>query len=67
MGFTHREARLAGRVREMEEQNYLLRHQLSLSQGQLMHVMRQALNNHTTDSPMVYKCTKVSRSASYGM
>lgn len=59
MGFTHREARLAGRVREMEEQNYLLRHQLSLSQGQLMQVMRQTVTNHTTDPPVLYKCTKV--------
>lgn len=58
MGFTRREARLAGRVREMEEQNYLLRHQLSLSQGQLMQVMRQVVSNHTTDPPAPSKCTK---------
>lgn len=59
LGFTGREAQLAGRVREMEEQNYLLRHQLSLSQGQLVQAMKQAVLNHTTESPIYYKCTKV--------
>jgi len=43
LGFNDREARLAARVREVEEQNQLLRHQLSLSQNQLMH----ALQTHT--------------------
>ena len=35
MGFTHREAKLAQRVREVEEQNQILHRQLSLSQNQL--------------------------------
>lgn len=61
LGFTGREAQLAGRVREMEEQNYLLRHQLSLSQGQLVQAMKQAVLNHTTESPTYFKCTKVSK------
>lgn len=36
LGFNGREARLAGRVREMEEQNQLLRRQLTVSQNQLV-------------------------------
>jgi hypothetical protein len=44
-GFTGREARLAGRVREMEEQNQLLRRQLSISQSHLVAAMRSS--NHT--------------------
>lgn len=58
LGFNGREAQLAGRVREMEEQNYLLRHQLSLSQGQLVQAMKQVVLNNTTEFP-IYKCTKV--------
>lgn len=46
LGFTGREARLAGRVREMEEQNQLLRHQLSISQSHLVAAMRNS--NHTS-------------------
>lgn len=45
LGFTGREARLAGRVREMEEQNQLLRRQLSISQSHLVAAMRTS--NHT--------------------
>ena len=45
LGFTGREARLAGRVREMEEQNQLLRRQLSISQSHLVAAMR--ISNHT--------------------
>ncbi|KAI0217770.1 LARGE xylosyl- and glucuronyltransferase 1 [Lamellibrachia satsuma] len=41
MGFNKREAKLAQRVREMEEQNQLLRHQLSLSQNQLVVVLER--------------------------
>ena len=40
MGFTEREARLAGRVREIEEQNQILRQQLSLSQNHLITVTK---------------------------
>uniref|UniRef100_A0A023F5B6 Putative large catalytic domain has closest similarity to gt8 glycosyltransfer n=1 Tax=Triatoma infestans TaxID=30076 RepID=A0A023F5B6_TRIIF len=40
LGFNGREARLAGRVREMEEQNQLLRRQLSISQNHLVAAMR---------------------------
>lgn len=58
LGFNGREAQLAGRVREMEEQNYLLRHQLSLSQGQLVQAMKQAVINNTTEAP-TSKCTRV--------
>ncbi|KAK6637777.1 Xylosyl- and glucuronyltransferase large2 [Polyplax serrata] len=57
LGFNGREAQLAGRVREMEEQNYLLRHQLSLSQGQLVQAMKQAVINNTTEAP-TSKCTR---------
>lgn len=39
-GFNGREARLAGRVREMEEQNQLLRRQLSLSQTHYVNVIK---------------------------
>ncbi|KAG8224788.1 hypothetical protein J437_LFUL002233 [Ladona fulva] len=47
LGFTHREARLAERVREMEEQNQLLRRQLSISQDHLMSVMSDSKHNGT--------------------
>lgn len=36
LGLTPREVRLAERVREMEQQNQLLRRQLSISQNQLI-------------------------------
>lgn len=36
LGLNVREHRLADRVRDIEEQNQILRHQLSLSQHQLM-------------------------------
>lgn len=36
LGFNGREARLAGRVREVEDQNQLLRRQLAVSQNQLV-------------------------------
>ncbi|KAG8283698.1 hypothetical protein J6590_011067 [Homalodisca vitripennis] len=44
LGFNGREARLAGRVREMEEQNQLLRRQLTLSQNHLVAAMK---TNHS--------------------
>ncbi|XP_021933239.1 LARGE xylosyl- and glucuronyltransferase 1-like isoform X2 [Zootermopsis nevadensis] len=47
LGFTGREARLAGRVREMEEQNQLLRRQLSISQSHLVAAMRTSNNTPT--------------------
>lgn len=40
LGFTEREARLASRVQEIEEQNQLLRRQLSLSQNHLITVTK---------------------------
>jgi hypothetical protein len=51
LGFTGREARLAGRVREMEEQNQLLRRQLSISQSHLVAAMRTS--NHTATQNLV--------------
>jgi hypothetical protein len=51
LGFTGREARLAGRVREMEEQNQLLRRQLSISQSHLVAAMRTS--NHTPTQNLV--------------
>ncbi|XP_067143548.1 xylosyl- and glucuronyltransferase LARGE1-like [Centruroides vittatus] len=42
LGFTRREAKLAERVREVEEQNQLLRRQLSLSQTHLLNIMSEA-------------------------
>jgi glycosyltransferase-like protein LARGE len=36
LGLNGREARLADRVRDVEDQNQVLRHQLSVSQKQLM-------------------------------
>ncbi|GLH01119.1 Glycosyltransferase-like protein LARGE1 [Gryllus bimaculatus] len=52
LGFTGREARLAGRVREMEEQNQLLRRQLSISQSHLVAAMRTS--NHTPTQTFVH-------------
>ncbi|XP_074660287.1 xylosyl- and glucuronyltransferase LARGE1-like isoform X2 [Tubulanus polymorphus] len=49
MGFTHREAKLAQRVREVEEQNQLLRRQLSLSQNQLMSLQYTIKDENETD------------------
>ncbi|CAH1786754.1 unnamed protein product [Owenia fusiformis] len=43
MGFNDREAKLAQRVREVEEQNQRLRRQLSLSQNQLQFVQESAM------------------------
>lgn len=40
LGFNNREARLAGRVREMEEQNQLLRRQLTVSQNKLVSLLK---------------------------
>jgi hypothetical protein len=48
LGFNHREARLAERVREMEEQNQLLRRQLSFSQSQLINAMTENRRNDST-------------------
>lgn len=48
LGFGGREARLAERVREMEEQNQLLRRQLSISQNQLMSFMSDGSSNNET-------------------
>jgi hypothetical protein len=48
LGFNHREARLAERVREMEEQNQLLRRQLSFSQSQLISAMSENRRNDST-------------------
>lgn len=48
LGFNHREARLAERVREMEEQNQLLRRQLSFSQSQLISAMTENRRNDST-------------------
>lgn len=45
LGLTPREVRLAERVREMEQQNQLLRRQLSISQNQLI----QAWGNEGED------------------
>lgn len=39
LGFNGREARLADRVRDMEDENKRLKHQLSISQNQLISVM----------------------------
>ncbi|KAI1301775.1 LARGE xylosyl- and glucuronyltransferase 2 [Halotydeus destructor] len=41
LGFNSREAKLADRVHEVEEQNQLLRRQLSISQNQLMNIATQ--------------------------
>ncbi|RWS09293.1 glycosyltransferase-like protein LARGE1, partial [Dinothrombium tinctorium] len=41
LGFNTREAKLAERVREVEQQNQLLRRQLSLSQNQLMNIVSE--------------------------
>lgn len=45
LGFNGREAKLAGRVREMEEQNQLLRRQLTISQNQLVSAAAVRTNN----------------------
>ena len=42
LGFSKREARLADRVREVEEQNLILRRQLSISQNQLVSLISDA-------------------------
>ncbi|CAL1265883.1 unnamed protein product [Larinioides sclopetarius] len=48
LGFTRREAKLAERVREVEEQNQLLRRQLSISQNHLLSVMSENQNDSQT-------------------
>ncbi|GIY24009.1 LARGE xylosyl- and glucuronyltransferase 1 [Caerostris extrusa] len=48
LGFTRREAKLAERVREVEEQNQLLRRQLSISQNHLLSVMSESQNDSQT-------------------
>ncbi|KAG8188320.1 hypothetical protein JTE90_008960 [Oedothorax gibbosus] len=48
LGFTRREAKLAERVREVEEQNQLLRRQLSISQNHLLSVMSEPQNDSQT-------------------
>ncbi|XP_075738255.1 xylosyl- and glucuronyltransferase LARGE2s isoform X2 [Rhipicephalus microplus] len=45
LGFTKREAVLADRVREVEQQNQMLRRQLSLSRQQLMQLMQRETRN----------------------
>lgn len=47
LGVAGREARLAERVREVEEQNQLLRKQLSISQSQLMSFMSDGSSNES--------------------
>lgn len=52
LGFSKREARLAERVREVEEQNLILRRQLSISQNQLVSLISDAQskkNGQTVD------------------
>lgn len=48
LGFNNREAKLAQRVKEMEDQNTVLRHQLSLSQHQLLNL--QSSSAHASDA-----------------
>uniref|UniRef100_A0A1B6CYE9 LARGE xylosyl- and glucuronyltransferase 1 n=1 Tax=Clastoptera arizonana TaxID=38151 RepID=A0A1B6CYE9_9HEMI len=50
LGFNGREARLAGRVREVEEQNQLLRRQLTLSQKKLVSVAALKANHSTSST-----------------
>ncbi|KAK2182015.1 hypothetical protein NP493_371g01031 [Ridgeia piscesae] len=57
MGFNKREAKLAERVREMEEQNQLLRHQLSLSQNQLVGLHSSLLSSEPNDTDPRLDCS----------
>ncbi|XP_024082515.1 LARGE xylosyl- and glucuronyltransferase 1-like [Cimex lectularius] len=52
LGFNGREARLAGRVREMEEQNQLLRRQLSISQNHLVAAMKNSNSSINRDQEL---------------
>ena len=67
LGFNGREARLAGRVREMEEQNQLLRRQLSISQNHLVAAIKNNHSNtvHSNSSPCnkneVLRCTYINK------
>ncbi|CAG0883631.1 unnamed protein product [Darwinula stevensoni] len=53
LGFSRREERLAQRVREVEEQNHLLRRQLSLSQNQLLSVISDSMRlSNASNEPL---------------
>ncbi|XP_013415637.1 LARGE xylosyl- and glucuronyltransferase 1-like isoform X2 [Lingula anatina] len=53
MGFTDREARLADRVREVEQQNQMLRRQLSVSQNQLMNYQNSLVMDNETGISLI--------------
>ena len=58
LGFSSREAVLAARVREVEAENLLLKHELSRSQDQLMAAITKGKNKQDNDNATMCR-TKV--------